>query len=232
MKTLIFCTSFADHPQRWYDVYFQWRNAIKNSKLKFDKLLICDDHSKTLPLQWYDTRFLFEEDLPYHEYNEEYILYLFKKHLGRQGLYEYPGWYRSFIFAAQYAREYDYEKVIHIEADAYLISDKIQRFFNDFQEGWISLYCPKYQIPETAIQIIAGSALQKFYDLSKIPYERFLGKPADPREGSSWLPFKVYTDFKGDRWGEGNLPVPKDADFACQIGAGYEMEKRWWIKKS
>jgi hypothetical protein len=227
MKTLIFCTGYGKNIEIWETVYSRWINAIESSKLDVDTLLIPDDGSPELP-KWNGVDIL-QGTLPEQESNARGVIYSFPDNLGRQAIYVYPGWHRSFMFAVEYAKKYGYEKVIHLEADAFIISERMQQYVNSINDGWVTFWCPRYQLPETSIQVIAGPALDKYYELSKVPYEQFAGKPADPSasQGTSWLKFDtVNKSFKGDRYGEHRGNVPVDADYACQLEPTAPC---WWL---
>lgn len=227
MKTLIFCTGFAKTIDEWELKHSRWFNAIETSKLNVDTLLIPDDGSPELP-SWEGVDTILEGTLSDQEPTARGVIYSFKNNLGRQEVYVYPGWHRSFMLAAEYAKKYSYEKVIHVEADAFVISDRMQNYINDYADGWTTFWCSKYQIPETSIQIIAGSGLQSLYDLIDKPYSLFSGHPADAGQHHrpSWLSYVVNKDFYGNRWGEDNTPTPKNADFTCQINYA---DPCWWL---
>lgn len=227
MKTLIFCTGYAPTLEKWELLYSRWINAVESSLLDVDTILIPDDGSPVLP-EWQGIETINAGELPDIESSSRGIIYHYPDNLGRSSMYVYPGWYRSFMFAAIYAKKYGYEKVVHLESDAYIISEKMQTFVNEYTEGWTAFWCPKYQLPETAIQIIAGSSLDRYAELALTPYSKFSGRPADPgrEQGDPWLPYVVNKTFYGDRWGENMGTTPKGADFTCQIDPTASC---WWI---
>ena len=228
MRTLLFCTSFSPSVEFWKVRYRRWYDAVKATSLEFDKALIIDDGSPVLPI-WEDCSIINHYDVPLLRDEDLYPLsiYHFPDNLGRQGIYIYPGWFRSFMFAVKYARQYGYDKIIHLESDAFLASRRLCNHFNYPTNDWTVLWCPRYNIPETAIQIIGGKALDKYYNLSLCPYSEFEGKAADS-ETDAWIPFDlIEKKFNGDRYGEYMSSVPKNADYACQIGP---TTKCWWIK--
>lgn len=225
MKTLVFCTGFALTQLEWEERYANWINRVEDTDLNVDTLLIVDDGSLILP-DWPGVDVI-AGSLPDDEPASRGVIYHFPDNLGRLSLYNYPGWYRSFMFAATYARKYNYEKVIHIESDSAVISEQLQQYINSFRKGWEALWCPSHRIPETAIQIIAGSSVNKFVELSKESYSKFVNRPADPgiEQGEPWLPYVVNKRFIGDRWGESGMHIPANADYACQISS--EQIARW-----
>lgn len=235
MKTFVFCTAYSSTPDNWTDLYGRWINYLESSKLEYDQLLIIDDGSPILP-QWNGVEVIHEDQLPDQVPDSRGVIYHFNNNLGHHGSGHYPGWYRSYMFAATYAEKYGYDKVVHVESDAFLITERIQNFVNDLTEGWTTFWCPRHQFPENAIQIIAGPSLGDFIKLNnqKIPYSFY-----DGRYPEYWTPYtNVVKSFKGDRWGEfapgmAAVPdprcppgVPRDADFVCQVRAESPC---WWI---
>jgi hypothetical protein len=230
MKTLLFCTAYANTLERWEDLHSRWINSVESGHLNIDKILIPDDGSPYIP-EWEDLAYINESELTDQEPDERAVIYKFKDRLGRPSIYNQVGWYRSFAFAGMYAKKFGYQRVIHLEADAFLISKRIQDYMNNFTDGWESFWCPRHQIPETAIQVIAGenyiNEFAKFWD---IPYSKFEGQPPDPgiEQGESYLPYKTNRSFIGDRYGEDeiNTHVPLAADYACQI---QPTTFAWWL---
>lgn len=179
----------------------------------YDQLLIIDDGSTTIP-DWTNTEIISNEQLP-QESKAETVIFKFEDHLGRQAVDCYPGWYRSYMFAASYADRFGFDKIIHIESDAHLISDRIQTYVNDLSSGWTTFWCPRHSFPENAIQIIAGNSVTDFikWNKKRIPYDNYKGVYAE-----YWTPFtNVNKEFNGDRWNEFDSSIPLDADFAAQL---------------
>jgi len=237
MKTLIFCTSHSSEESEWSGRYGRWINALENSKLEFDQLLLLDDGSTVLP-EWDGVDIIQENQLPNECPTSRGVIYHFENPLGRSTHIVYPGWYRSYMFAAAYAEKYGFEKVIHIESDAFLISDRIQEYVNDLTDGWTTFWCPRHKFPENSIQIIVGGGLKRYIEWNKeqVPYTQYQSIFAE-----FWVPYTyVNKEFKGDRWGEfapgmAAVPdpscppgVPKDADFVCQIRPESPC---WWLEE-
>lgn len=235
MKTFVFCTAYSTTQERWDNYFGRWINALENSNLEYDQLLLIDDGSPVLP-EWEGVEVIQENKLPDTPSSSKGVIYHFDEHWGYNGHADYPGWYRSYMFAAEYAKKYGAEKIIHIESDAYLISDRIREYINNLDSGWTTFWCNRHSFAENNIQIIAGSSVQDFIDWHdrKVPYDEYKGTCAE-----FWTPYtNVVKDFKGDRWGEfapgmakvpdPNCPpgVPRDADYVCQIR---EESPCWWL---
>ena len=206
MKTLVFCTGWSDN-ENW-NIYQKW---IEEINVKCDQILIPDDGSKILPC--FKDFQIITGNLPDSQPSSRVIMYHWDNCLGRPSSLNYPGWYRSFMFVAEYAQRYGFKKIIHIEADCRLISKKIQLYVNELINGWVAFYCPKHNFPETGIQIIAGDSILEFVKFSKIPYNKFVNFLAE-----KYFPFTVNRkDFIGDRYSEYPKEIPLNADYACQI---------------
>jgi len=224
LKTLIFCTSFAETREEWNGRYRRWLQAIRASELVYDNILIVDDGSPVLP-DWRDVEVRTDEigDAP----PTDLLLYHFREHLGRKDVFDFPGWYRSFAFAGRYAQAHDFGKVIHIESDSFLIGSRVQRYFNDAVTGWIALWCPLYSgYPETAIQVMAGDAVRRFAGIERThPHESLIG-----REFELQLPFDVVEKrFNGNRFGEYLPFVPGNAEYAVQVPSDLGDDYYWWL---
>ena len=227
-RTLVFCTAFAGRSDRpwdnWSVRYKRWLAAIRTSKLYFDQVLIVDDGSPSVP-DWQDTVVL--SLLPAERPLEPVVIFHFPDNLGRPSVYDYPGWYRSFMFAATYARAYGFDKLIHIESDAFLITERIQLYCNEIADDWVTFFGPHHGYPETGLQIIAGKGLTQLNLISAIPYEEFKGRPIE-----TLLPFtRVETKFVGDRYGEYLGYVPPEADWTMQTynRSASSAKYYWWL---
>jgi hypothetical protein len=219
-KVLIFCTSYCSDMNEWGKRIGSWIDQFEGSSLEFAKLLIIDDGSPILPAFERDKVEIVLGDLHEVESECDVVLYHFPDNLGRASLYNYPGWFRSFTFAAKYAKQYGYTKVIHIESDARVLSQRMESHLNGFTNGWEVYWCSFFKLPETAIQVIDGEEhLEKFLNIANQPYANFANKPADPmdHQGPSWLPYSVNKSFHGDRWTEVGKQIPDGSDYACQV---------------
>jgi hypothetical protein len=229
-RTLVFCTAYAgraDKPwEAWEVRYKRWLRAIRASELDYDQLLIVDDGSPALP-DWPDTTILME--LPAERPESPVILFHFRENLGRPAGYEYPGWHRSFMFAAKYAKAFGFERVVHIESDAFVISCRMQHYCNVVTNDWVTFMGPRHGYAETGIQVIAGDGLERLQQISSLPYEAYRGRPVE-----TLLPFtRVETKFVGDRYGEYLSYVPPEADWTMQtyVPSAFSDEYHWWIRE-
>jgi len=229
MRTLIFCTAFVGPDQGglgfWAARYRRWLDAIVSSGLSFEQILLVDDGSPVLP-DWPDV-VLVEEggEIPR---DAPIVLYHFRDNLGRPGMTDYPGWYRSFSFGVSYGKRAQFQKVVHIESDAYLVSSKAVNYFNSVSDGWTAMWTPSHGMPESGLQIICSEHIEladKFFqvgygDRRGIPIERLI--PVS----------KVEKSLFGDRHREFQTYVPQTADWTMQGTDSAPTEFFWWIPRA
>jgi hypothetical protein len=133
----------------------------------------------------------------------------FPDHLGRKELFDFPGWWRSFLFSFRELNGFD--KIIHIESDAYIYSGRLFEYIRGLSDGWSVLWCPRHKFPETQIQVICDGQINKIKGFAPYEIRHF---QADPERN---LPFThIEKSFKGDRYFEYPQEIPKDADYSCQ----------------
>jgi len=200
MKTLLFCTAYADSPEIWENRYFPWYNYYSNANLHADNLLVVDDGSPTQP------NFLSGNE--YHRFPDR---------LGRQEVHVYPGWYRSFSHGVLNGINNGFDKIIHAESDAFLLSDRAIDFVNSLDFGWHTFWCHCHNMHESAIQVICGDQFTHAKNFLNVPYGAYSGHCID-----GMFPYThVHKNFVGDRYGEYLEEIPKDADYACQTRPGW-----------
>ena len=111
MSILLFCTSYSTTTEQWSARYKRWLDFYSNSNLNFDQCLIIDDGSPVFPA-WKEidivSKLTNENSKPI---NKNSIISL-TPHLGRPSSWNFPGWFRSYAFAAKYAVKYNFKKVI------------------------------------------------------------------------------------------------------------------------
>jgi hypothetical protein len=205
--------------------YRLWLNAIRGSEIQHDHVLLVDDASTVLP-EWLDIHVTnrLRDDLA----RGGVTLYRFDRRLGRQGRNVYPGWYRSFCLAARFAEFHRFDKVVHIESDGFIITSRMQRYINGVTDDWIAPSIQSHAMPESAIQIMAGSGLQSYLQFARKPYSDIVGAAAE-----NILPFtRIEKDFIGSRYGETLHHVPREADFVTQTNPSKRGQRDyyWWIR--
>ncbi len=216
MRTLLFCTTWADSADLWRLRYGKWLAHVLHSPLHYAQVLLVDDGSPLRP-PIEDLAVLDAERLPADCPAAKIVFARFANRLGRPGALDYPGWWRSFFLAAQYAANYGFDKIIHVESDAFVLSAALSGYLNAIDSGWTALWCPYHGVPETCIQVIGRDQLRACLGIAREPYApRFVGRVAE-----TLLPFtQIESCFKGDRYGEYRTDLPLDADWASQVPIG------------
>ena len=227
MRTLVFCTAHAEDPSVWNNRYRPWVDAILNSALGAYQILLVDDGSTSLP-GWPDTHIISVDvlgdafDAPLRG---PVLLAHFRDRRGRTDILNFPGWHRSFCFAALYAQRHQFDRVIHIESDAFVISRRAQDFLANYADGWAALWAARYDMPESAIQVAAGQGVLAMAHFARQPYDALIGQSHERT-----MPFTaVEKQFQGDRYGEFSNEIPHDADYAAQVPSQRERRFTWFL---
>ena len=227
MRTLIYCTAYAPTQMLWHRRYRRWVDAIQAGTLTHDQIVLVDDGSPVLP-GWPDTDIVTLrtlDDAASVQSTAPVLLLRFPDRLGRAAVYDFPGWFRSFACGARYAEAACFQKVLHIESDAYFVSGRMRDWANATNTGWQTPWSAKYNFPEMAIQLIGPDEVDNLVTFSRRPYSELNGVMHETA-----LPFtNVTKDFLGDRFGEDEAAVPADADFATQVPAQREAPYYWWL---
>ncbi len=224
-RTLVFCTSYAETESLWTNRYRLWVNAIRGGDVEHDHVLLVDDASPVLPA-WPDTRVT--NRLTDGPLSKPVTIYRFDKRLGRQARTVYPGWYRSFCFAARFAEAHGFDRVVHIESDGFIVSRTMQHYINTITDEWIAPGIQSHDMPESAIQVMAGTGFRSFVEFAKKPYSESVGYEAE-----NLLPLtRVVREFIGSRYGETLHHVPRDADFVTQTNPSMlgQADYYWWLR--
>lgn len=213
---MIFCTSSIDTKYDWILKYMLWdaMNSYTNITTSPDLFIINDGElssevKSTIWQSGYDIR-INDSYIKGQGVNRLNIIC----HYPKLGKLHYRGWCRSFFSSLDIAEEYNYDKIIHIESDAFVLSDRLWKYLYDIKEGWEVLWCPRYNMPENAIQVICKDSFHEFRQQA----DRFKD---GIRQGiiENLLPYKkINKDFIGDRYGEIGLPFSNKMDYYCQYG--------------
>ncbi len=233
MKSIIFGTSFIKDIHSWENRYQRWFDYYQDIPINAVKKILIDDGSPFLPPARIINTIPHDEPLSLN--NDENLIIRFDDNLGRQSVSVYPGWWRSFLHSIEIAKALGVDKIIHIESDAYILSQRLVDFINETESGWHVLWAERYKFPETAIQIICRDQFDIF--------EKFKDNHLEldfPDVAERLLPFSsIRREFKGDRYSEfdrnrgifrsrkfNRIPifqwdffleqVPGDADFVTQ----------------
>ena len=123
MTTLLYCTGYSKSDLTWEKRWRRWYNKNKQKGLHFDQLLIVDNGSPELP-GWSDNRVIHNLDRPW--YNKNIVIYRYEDTLDTDAHLT-----RSVQIASAYATQYDFDKLLHMESDVYILSKRLAKFINE-----------------------------------------------------------------------------------------------------
>ena len=236
-KTLIFCTSYVKNEDEWAGRYQKWINYYLDLSFSDDKhIFLIDDGSDEKYLKYFEIGGVLEgystnvidssnSDL---SYLADVNLYRYKKRIGMdphesltQG--STVGWFRSFFSSYEIAKKLNCKKIIHLESDAYLVSQNICDYIDSLESGWTSFFCPLYRFPETSIQVICEDQFEKMERMASAPVEAYKMSQAE-----HIIPFThVEREFVGDRYGESTHKQFPGVDYynQCQLDTIIKFNK-------
>jgi hypothetical protein len=239
MKSFIFATSYIDNDEAYEKRYLKWIRYYQDLSFTDDKsIFLIDDGSpdefiskfkKTKHMKVIDERddIFNDEKLEGASWLDKSNIFHFNKRLGinpadnTPGIYgSTVGWYRSFFHSVEIANKFQFDKIIHIESDAYLITEKVCTFIDALETGWTSLWCPRYSFPETSIQIICRDQFDNLEKLRQTDLSEFSTVIAE-----DVLPItQVTQSFIGDRYGECTDKQVPGVDYYCQCNINTNLK--------
>lgn len=210
MKTLLFCTAYFGQS---IDRYIDWVNYYKEKLPDCEMLLV---HDGPIDVDLKNKLFLETEYYINDNNLKEFETKLLHQHP------VFPSWWRSFMYALKKGKT-SYDKIIHIESDAYIFSKRLLDYLDTANSGWISLYSKKHGLPESAIQIINKDAFNRIDDMPEMWHFEKIAEFG--------IPFtKIEKSFIGDRYGEDNKLPRHSIDYACQWSLNWYVPEEFIIK--
>jgi hypothetical protein len=215
-RTLVFCTSYVADAQAWESRYRRWLQH--HGAIDWGDAVLCmiDDASPfTSP----------QDELPCQPTDAlpaappPRAMLRFGERLGRAGLTHYPGWWRSFLFSGTAARQFGCNRIVHVESDTYVLSHRMRDFMLGLQSGWTGFWCPRWNFPETCVQVICEDQFPVLHSMWTRGWRHYEGQLAE-----RILPFtQVVREPHGNRYGEARSRIPSFADFAAQVGPQHKV---------
>jgi hypothetical protein len=189
-KTLLFCTSFASDEAAWRARQRRWLDHHLALPLERDAVFVIDDASPWRPT---------DADLA--------VLDAVPASL--------PAGPAAFVYRFELARALGCTRIVHVESDAFLLSRKIVDRINALDDGWTAFWCPLYNFPEPALQVIAQDSFDAMASVAARGLDALTTSLAEFS-----LPFtRVERGYAGNRYGETRGRIPGYADYACQVNS-------------
>lgn len=242
---ILFCTGYIGKESQierydmWIDYYLP-----RLDKLGCKKMMIIDDGSPLENVVKLQIPIVDPDHLPEDELPGKVCWIRFPDNLGRPVERMIPGWWRSFSFSALISLIYDAQRLIHIESDTYVFTDRVFEWLRTRKQLWASLWSEKYRWPETAVQVIPGKHRQELLRFFHAGKDYWYGAKIDD---FNYIPeyrlpiMEVCKDFIGDRMGEDwCTKIPDDVDFIANMSdvsmsrARHKLQeaKIKWLRKN
>lgn len=199
MRSVFFCTSYIANTDAWNGRYKRCLDFHRKINFGDACFIMIDDASPFCPPRHEAIVARPGEALP----NNFPAIIRFDNRLGRSSLLSYPGWWRSFLHSVDLARSIGAKKIIHVESDAFIISQRMRDYINNLESGWTTFWAASYNFPETAIQVICEDQFDALASFKDKPTAELEGKFAE-----ELLPFTcVNREMVGDRYSEFRIPL-------------------------
>lgn len=144
----------------------------------------------------------------------------YEKHYQRTAHLEYPYCWRCLYFARELFQEHDYDKVIHLNNDTYIISKKMMKDITGLtNKDWVSPWCDKHGFIECDLQII-GKYNELYWKMTGKPYLSYNGAHME-----KIIKAETNGEWVGDRHSENELLAQQpEWDFSCQVRLTTEIK--------
>ena len=110
---------------------------------------------------------------------------------------DYPSCWRN-LWSIRGLIEFGYKKIIMVDTDAYVISQKMSDYIKNLKSGWVAFHVPKHNFPSAECQILCEDSFPEFLKYTK---GKFTDKVGLLMERD--IPFThVEKKFNCDRFGE------------------------------
>lgn len=200
-EKVIFCTSLIDNNRQRYQDWIDYYTAFFD-KQGVDLFMINDGPFKE-PLDWKGVQ-----------------IRSFEQKLGRESVWIFPGWKRSFYHALIWLIP-QYKWIGHIESDCWITPQGKHTFLYYLEKiGYFTGFTQTYNFPEAALQVINDPGVRQYFldkyscqenwredidfelDLKRLnptyilDGERLEGNPSRYQERYTFLAGTTYSEFK------------------------------------
>lgn len=195
--------------------YLNYYLSIQD-EIGFDSIWLVDNASKIEDLAMLDAH-VYDVDDKYKKLligRREVMVARFQNHLSRIGVFDYPYCWRGLYYISELIHTFNYDKIICIDTDGYVLSRRLATFIREMDTGWQTFWCPKWNFPDSAIHIINRDAFSNYFAFlaKKNGFMDYKGVCMEKA-----LPFThVHRQFICDRFGEDKVPQSKGMDFYGQ----------------
>ena len=206
-ETFLFCTSYIENNNILKNRYKKWYDHYR--RLTAYPIFIIDDNS---PFSLEDANWMNFDASKCDESLANF--HAFKTHLGRVNMHNFPGWFRSFVYSVEIARKFRFKRIIHIESDLFILKRGLFEDLKNINSGWNVFWSAKYNMPETALQVICEDQFDSVINT----YGNYQEMNKDAQAIEKILPFtNIIKNYSGDRYGENRNLVEDFMDYYAQF---------------
>lgn len=135
------------------------------------------------------------------------------EHFDRPSHLSYKYLWRAVYTLKDILKQYD--KIIYIDSDFYILSSKMTDYINNLNSDWTTFWCPKHGFCETGCHVLVKGT-KAFDNFVNKSWEVFVqdnnGKVMETRLSVT----NINKDIIGDRYSEYPKAIPDYADFSAQ----------------
>jgi hypothetical protein len=187
--------------------YLDYYHSLKD-RLGFDKVVFADNVSD------------YELISQLIDRSKSYVsIHRYREHIPRLSVTDYGYCWRG-VWDMKRLIDEGYEKIITIDTDAFILTSRMADWVRDLKDGWSTVWCNRYNFPESALHVLCKPAFPLFEEMIKKDWRTLNGKVFM----ESTLPYKVEYKFNSDRWGETKTPQDVGMDLYCQCPLGLPLK--------
>lgn len=225
-KSCVFLACFLNGNDQNGESYFErykkflkfYRGPIKK-EIGFSDFVLVDNASDVNKLKDLGGSIYGEDDQLLMQGSPDLNILRYEAHYKRGPIgHDYPyGW--RMVFAARRILS-QYEKVIFIDSDGFVLSRKLAHWIRDIRTGWRALWCERHHFPEGNLHVLTEDAYPLFKEFTEGDFMRHNGKCMELT-----LPFThIDKGFVAERFGEEGTKQRADMDFYAQCWLKTNME--------
>jgi hypothetical protein len=136
--------------------------------------------------------------------------------LPRKSQYACPGYYRSVSTLTELAFQQNFDKIVYIEWDFWVLSAEMMREIARVDHGLITYWSPRYLFPDCNIIVCARDQMKVLKEFS----DRLGAKEDMTAETIAEVTFpwtEVRKHRVGDRYPEVTMDLPLDVEYCAQL---------------
>lgn len=227
MKTLFGCGTAMHTSQgqsglwRWFYYYRAFQSLFRATHYATN-----NDGCENLPIEPFVRRYPGERQIPPLSQDQLSLIY-WPAPLPHR-LYDCPGYCRTVSTLARIALEQDFDKLIYVEWDFWILSEAMMREIADIQHGLVTYWSPRYGFGESNLIICGRDQLDILRRSADESSKSNLTKTEIPEWSWPWTEVRKHRE--GDRYPEVTDSLPRSADYCGQLPGSHAIYNRSIIR--